>query len=178
MLETDILLAQVALTEEELNRINRSYDTSSVNQDESTSASRDDQNSTSLNDTPKLTPEEITSIFEGHPSSNVPQRWYVEKSFTKRKARCCAPTCKNTFPPGKITIFCQGLYIPPNCNFAKERTFYYCALSTCVRQEPIMGNLKVPPSHLVVLKHSGLSKADISLLKSRDFELKETKEQQ
>jgi hypothetical protein len=168
VLDTDVLLAQVALTEDELSRINQVYENNQDNLEQETSSVHHDQHDQST-----LMHEEIASIFEGHPDAADPQRWYVEKSLTKRKARCCAPTCNATFPPGKITIFCQGLYIPPNCNFAKKRTFYYCALGACVRQEPIMGNLKVPPNHLVVCKHSGLSQADLTLLKNRGFKLEE-----
>ena len=101
---TDVLLAaRVALTEDELSRINQVYENNQDNLEQETSSVYHDQHDQST-----LMHEEIASIFEGHPDAADPQRWYVEKSLTKRKARCCAPTCNATlFPRVKLPYFAR-----------------------------------------------------------------------
>ena len=71
---------------------------------------------------------EIQAIFKTKGEDS--QKWYVDKLLTRKEAK--SYTCSSTMPAEKLYVFVYGLYIPPGQHFAKERTFYFCALMKCL----------------------------------------------
>ena len=79
-----------------------------------------------------LAKTEIQTIF--FKKGAGPQKWYVDELPMRKEANCC--TCPSTIPAEK-------LYIPSGQHFAKERTFYFCALMKCFGKTPYMNNVYV-----------------------------------
>ena len=114
-----------------------------------------------------ITRAEIPAIFET--KGEGPQKWYVDKLLTRKEAKC--RTCSSTMPGEKLYVFVNGLCISPGKHFAKERTFYFCALMKCLGKKPYMSNLQVPPI-TAETRNSRLTKDERHLLHSRGLPIK------
>ena len=114
-----------------------------------------------------ITRAEIQAIFET--KGEGPQKWYVDKLLTRKEAKCC--TCSSTMSAETLYVFVNGLYIFPGQHFAKERTFYFCALMKCLGKKPYMNNLQVPPITFET-RNSRLTKDERHLLRSRGLRIK------
>ena len=82
---------------------------------------------------------------------NFNQVWHLDKLEVRKFVKCC--TCGSTMLADKIFIDFKVLYIPPNYQFAKDRTFYFCALKG-ISWKPFMSNLKVLPNKISVYSNS------------------------
>ena len=122
--------------------------------------------SSSNNGSPqRLTREECNGIFAAF-SSKPEQIWHVGKKMNDSRAKCSG--CKaSQMVNGRLYMTVDGLFIPQNQNFAKERKFYFCANVNCTSKKPYMSNLEVPPKE--VYAEPALSKDDIELLAYRGF---------
>ena len=166
------LLAQVNLTENEVTSVLTSKNTGPNPSTSTSTSSASSASSTSSSANTKtggssftLSEAEQLSIFESNSSFNKIQQWFADKLVVRKDASCCA--CGATMPAGKPYVFVKGLYIPRNQFFATSRTYYFCAIPTCLSKKPIGSNLSVPPTEVNVTSTTNLLSSDITNIQLR-----------
>ena len=159
------LLAQVSLTQNELRNLLK---VESPEEKENIPEGNDHPDATESSYA-RFTAAELESIFEGNSSNTKSQTWYANKLVVRKDAKCC--TCRSTMPAGKIYVYVNGLYVPPNQNFSTNRTFYFCAQPSCLAKKPFMSNIKVPPKEVTNPNDSNLLISDINIMKNRNINI-------
>ena len=160
------LLAQVFLTQNKLRNLLRVVE--SPEEKENIPEEKEDTDAAESSFA-RFTEAELESIFEGNSSYRKSQTWYANKLVVRKDAKCC--TCRATMPAGKIYVYVNGLYVPPNQNFSTNRTFYFCAQPNCLAKKPFMSNIKVPPKEVTNPNDSNLLLSDINIMKNRNINI-------
>ena len=159
------LLAQVSLTQNELRNLLK-VEQPEEKEKENIPERNGDPDATESSYT-RFTEAELESMFEGNSSHTNSQTWYADKLVVRKDAKF--GTCRATMPAGKIYVYVNGLYVPPNQNFSTKRTFYFCAQPYCLAKKPFMSNIKVPPKEVYNPNDSNLLISDINIMKTRNI---------